>query len=123
MVRRTKARLVGNESSHAQHIRLPSVVAGHPFGLNFNFCVMIPEVQTHLASNSRTYLAFAVQGEYTLSSLGNGSHDRVGASPLFCCRRLGRALDRLSPRSLWSEFGKNPRGRGTRGAFGRTGSS
>src|SRR5262249_1775187 len=45
-------------------------------------------------------LAFALFSEYTLISLGNGSHDRVGASPLFCCRRLVRASDRLRPGSL-----------------------
>jgi len=46
------------------------------------------------------YLAFALYPEYTVFSLGNGSHDRVGASPLFCCRRLVWASDRLRPGSL-----------------------
>src|SRR5258708_15318847 len=99
-----------------------SVDFGHWFGLNFNFLGYDPRNPNGPMAKFWAYLAFAVQGEYTLPSLGNGSHDRVGASPLFCCRRLGRALDRLSPRSLWSEFGKNPCRPRTRGALGRTGS-
>src|SRR5437660_12466374 len=57
-------------------------------------------VRRLLVSYSQPYLAFTVFWEYTLLSLGNGSHDRVGASPLFCCRRLVRASDRPRPGSL-----------------------
>src|SRR5246127_4271844 len=57
-------------------------------------------VSLPLVSYSQPYLAFTVLWEYTLFSLGNGSHDRVGASPLFCCRRLVRASDRPGPGSL-----------------------
>src|SRR5246127_5770104 len=57
-------------------------------------------VSLPLVSYSQPYLAFTVLWEYTLFSLGNGSHDRVGASPLFCCRRLVRASDRPRPGSL-----------------------
>src|SRR5437660_4386437 len=63
-------------------------------------------VRRLLVSYSQPYLAFTVFWEYTLLSLGNGSHDRVGASPLFCCRRLVRASDRPRPGSLCVDLEK-----------------
>src|SRR5882762_6846855 len=59
------------------------------------------------------YLAFALPGAYTVVSLCIGSHDGVGASPLFCwAGASGRftGIGRGVFACRWKKFAKPPRG-------------
>jgi len=84
-------RFVVQGASQRVHILVWSLIWRNSqamFWLEFQLLRHDPRNLNGTHGQIRAYLAFAVQGEYTLRSLGNGSHDRVGASPLFCCRRL-----------------------------------
>ena len=58
-------RSVGNDASHREHIRLRSVDAGQPFGLNFNYCVTIREIQMDPAPNSGVSCFYRAGGIYS----------------------------------------------------------